>query len=353
MGIIFVRHWPPQSQILQTCRTLRDPMGVPGLAQCVGISGVTFCVNELAAVGPITVSIAAVERDTGLSKDTLRVWERRYGFPSPQRDLFGERAYPLEQIEKLRVIRRLLDAGHRPGRIVSLDIATLQDMGEALATTPQQPGSVPAMELRSYMDLIKNHDVSGLRRALSQACLRMGVAGMVCDVIAPLNVVVGDAWMRGHLEVFEEHAYTESVHIALRSAIASSLVAPSNASPRVLMTTLPQEPHGLGLLMAEAMLALEGCNCLSLGTQTPILDIVLACTAHRCDAVALSFTANQNPHDVVNSLEELRQKLPRSVDIWVGGSSPALLRKQREGIAVVTDLRAIGALIVAWRARCA
>jgi hypothetical protein len=28
------------------------------------------------------MNIAAVERETGLGKDTLRVWERRYGFPS-------------------------------------------------------------------------------------------------------------------------------------------------------------------------------------------------------------------------------------------------------------------------------
>ena len=39
-----------------------------------------------------TWSIAEVERETGLGKDTLRVWERRYGFPVPQRDRLGERA---------------------------------------------------------------------------------------------------------------------------------------------------------------------------------------------------------------------------------------------------------------------
>ena len=38
------------------------------------------------------IGIAAVERETGLSKDTLRVWERRYGFPRPLRDANGERA---------------------------------------------------------------------------------------------------------------------------------------------------------------------------------------------------------------------------------------------------------------------
>lgn len=307
--------------------------------------------NDPAATRPITVSIAAVERDTGLSKDTLRVWERRYGFPTPQRDPFGERAYTLEQIEKLRVIRRLLDSGHRPGRIVTLDIATLHTIGESLSPTPQRTGSASATDLHVYMDLIKTHDVNGLRRALGQAGMRLGVASMVCDVIAPLNVMVGDAWIRGTLEVFEEHMYTESVQIALRSAVANAPIASASASPRVLMTTLPQEPHGLGLLMAEAMLSLEGCNCLSLGTQTPILDIVLAATAYRSEVVALSFTANQNPNYVINSLEELRQKLPADLDIWVGGSCPALQRKQLGGIEIITDLHGIGAFMDAWRAQ--
>ncbi len=307
--------------------------------------------NDLAAVRPITASIAAVERDTGLSKDTLRVWERRYGFPTPQRDSFGERAYTLDQIDKLRVIRRLLDSGHRPGRIVGLDIATLHSIGASLSATPLRSGTTLAVDLHAYLDLIKTHNVDGLRRALGQACMRMGVASMVCDVIAPLNVMVGDAWIRGMLEVFEEHMYTESVHIALRSAIANAPLAPANARPRVLMTTLPQEPHGLGLLMAEAMLSLEGCRCVSLGTQTPILDIVLAAAAHRSEVVALSFTANQNPNYVVNSLEELRQKLPVGVDIWAGGSCPALHRKQLDGVAVIHDLRGIGVFIDAWRTR--
>ena len=64
-------------------------------------------------------NIAAVERDTGLSKDVLRVWERRYGFPAPDRDEHGERIYPAEQVERLRLVKRLMDAGHRPGKLLS------------------------------------------------------------------------------------------------------------------------------------------------------------------------------------------------------------------------------------------
>ena len=63
--------------------------------------------------------VGAVERDTGLSKDTLRVWERRYGFPQPGRDGAGERLYPAEQVRRLRLIKRLMDQGHRPGRLLA------------------------------------------------------------------------------------------------------------------------------------------------------------------------------------------------------------------------------------------
>ena len=59
------------------------------------------------------LTIAAVERDTGLSKDVLRMWERRYGFPTPGRDANGNRLYCDEQVERLRMIKRLLDQGYR------------------------------------------------------------------------------------------------------------------------------------------------------------------------------------------------------------------------------------------------
>ena len=77
------------------------------------------------------MNISAVERDTGLSKDTLRVWERRYGFPQPGRDATGERLYPAEQVERLRVIARLLNAGERPGQIVALPLAELRQRLQA------------------------------------------------------------------------------------------------------------------------------------------------------------------------------------------------------------------------------
>lgn len=81
--------------------------------------------------------IAAVERDTGVPKDTLRMWERRYGFPAPLRDANGERLYPTDQVEKLRLIRRLLDSGYRPGKIVPLPQVELVRLTEEVSSAPR------------------------------------------------------------------------------------------------------------------------------------------------------------------------------------------------------------------------
>jgi methanogenic corrinoid protein MtbC1 len=298
------------------------------------------------------LTIAGTERDTGLSKDTLRVWERRYGFPDPLRDTAGERVYPTEQIDKLRILKRLIDVGHRPRHVVSLSLDALQRIAqEQNPVTPAERGTRPLPDLEACLDRLRAHDVDGLRRLLRQAGARMGLAALVTEVIAPLNTLVGDAWMRGQLEIFEEHLYTELVQSTLRQAIDTLPAAGPSGGPHVLLTTCPGEPHGLGLLMAEAMLALEGARCISLGVATPVWDIVLAANALRSDIVALSFTGCMNPNHVVDLLTELRSKLPARVDIWAGGAAPALHRRPVAGVKPLAAFGELRAELQSWRTR--
>jgi hypothetical protein len=161
---------------------------------------------------PITLSIAAVERDTVLSKDTVRVWERRYGFPTPQRDALGERNYPFGQVERLRTIKRLLAAGHRPGRVVPMAPEDLERLAATMGVSALPRDSLAAVQaapdLGAFLEALARNDVDGLRRLLARALARVGLGHFVLDVVAPLNVRVGEAWVQGRLEVFQEHVYT-------------------------------------------------------------------------------------------------------------------------------------------------
>jgi len=299
--------------------------------------------------GSSALSIAAVERDTGLSKDTLRVWERRYGFPQPVRDGYDERSYPAEQVERLRLIARLLSSGQRPGRVVPLPLPELQQLVQQ--ATPVAPASPAGAELQALLALVQRHEVLELRRALNQSVLRLGLARFLTEVLAPLNVLIGEAWMRGDIQVFEEHMYTESVTVVLRSALGSAPARAQPGRPRVLLTTFPQEPHALGLLMAETMLMLEGCECISLGAQTPVLEIVQAAQVNQVQIVGLSFSPVFSTQQLLRGLQELRMRLPAGVQIWAGGSHPALQRRLPEGITTVPQLGAVGPLLAAWSGR--
>lgn len=295
------------------------------------------------------LGIAAVERETGISKDSLRMWERRYQFPQPVRDSVGERVYPPEQVHKLRLIKRLLDRGHRAGRLVPAALESLQAL---LSETPSsRAAAVAGPELGAYLDALRSHQVDELRHMLAQALLRMGLGPGVRELIAPLIRQVGELWMRGELQVFEEHIISESVQQVLRQAMQAVPRLSSGERPRVLLTTLPGEQHGLGLTMAEAMLVLEGCQCLSLGVQTPPGEVVLAAAAHRADIVALSCSAFAAPAMVAAALTELRRALPARTELWAGGGNNALLRRSAHaGLHHVPELAQIADEVQRWRA---
>ena len=162
-----------------------------------------------------------------------------------------------------------------------------------------------------------------------------------------MNEMLGEAWTRGALQIFEEHLYSEVVQGLLRNAIGS--IQRSGRRPRVLLTTFPQEPHGLGILMAEATFALEGCSCISLGVQTPVWDIALAAEAQQADIVALSFSPAVNANQALDGLAELRGRLPAAVEIWAGGACSALHRRPPAGVLALRSLDAIAPALQRWR----
>ena len=300
----------------------------------------------------MTLSIAAVERDTGIGKDTLRVWERRYGFPAPRRDANDERTYPIAQVEKLRVIKRLMDQGHRPGRIVAQSMDALQHMsrGEASLQSSQPTGvAAERQDLMAYIALLQAQEHEGIRQELLKTLSHVGLQSFVTDVVAPLTSLVGDTWARGDLAVHEEHLYTECVSGLMRQAIGAIAKPAQGGAPTVLLTTFPQEAHGLGLLMVQSLLTLQGCRCVSLGTQMPLRDMAQAAVAYSADVVALSFSLHMNTNHVVDGLSELRLLLPPSVEVWAGGSAPALRLRQIERVVVLTDLLAIEEAVKRWR----
>lgn len=292
---------------------------------------------------PPAASIAAVERETGISKDTLRVWERRYGFPVPSRDQNGDRVYSAQQVAKLRVIRRLLDQGGRPAKLVNVPLTELTErlsratrkrgaLTEVLAVTPEV-----SQLSNGALRLIKANAAAALRQQLAKALLLLGSRRFAIELAGPLNRQVGEAWACGDITISQEHLYTEQMQHLLRQTI-SSLSSDGQGGPRVLLTTLPGEEHQLGLLMAHVCLAADGAHCLSLGAQTPASDIAQAAREYKVDVAGLSFSETVKIHSAYEMLADLRARVDAGIEIWAGGSIWQRARKQIEGVTLIASL---------------
>ena len=147
--------------------------------------------------------------------------------------------------------------------------------------------------------------------------------------------------------MFEEHLFTELTARVLRQAIAS---VPGGTEPRVLLTTLPKEPHEIGLLMVEAVLSLEGAQCISLGTEMPLMEIVDAVAAHQVDVVALSFSAAFPMRQTRALLEQLRSVLSATTELWAGGAGVRNLPAP-DGVMCMASLDSAVAAVNRWRVR--
>jgi len=284
---------------------------------------------------PEWFAIGTAERDTGIGRDTLRMWERRYGFPTPVRNDKGERVYSGEQIRRLQLIRRLLDRGLRPGKVVPLDAPALN----ALAATPPGAGAREVVaDVARLLTLAAEGDLTGLEAALEQALAREGLRGFVLHTFAPLSVAVGERWAQGQLQIFEEHLL--SGQLAAFIAVAMNRIGRPPGDPEVVLATLPGERHGLGLSMVEALLWHEGRATLNLGTEVPVDQLLAAVQRSGARTVALSFSACYSRTSLRADITELAARLPPGTALWVGGAGaqglrrlpPAVVKKSLESL---------------------
>lgn len=293
------------------------------------------------------LSITEVERQTGIRPATLRMWERRYGFPQPLRDRHGDRVYPLNQVDRLQAARRLMAQGVRPGKIFSGG-ATLDVAGAAAATA-----TATAAEYQPIIDLLRHYRLAELHSHFQYRLLDLGLRHFVIDFLAPLSTAVGLAWGRGELPVRCEHLYSQLAMSILHAKQAAVRAAGGAQQPKVLLATVTGEAHGLGILMVEAVLATLGADCLQFGSNVPPLEVAAAAAETHADIVALSFSACFARQGALRTVRALRAALPPATALWIGGASAPDGGACGAGVDVFHTLEAIEPALLGWRARLA
>lgn len=278
-------------------------------------------------------SIGVVERDTGIGRDTLRVWERRYGFPEPVRSEKGERKYSEKQLRQLQRIRRLLDQGMRPGKLLPLGEEGLDELEASMQS--QQPVQLE-QTVSELIESIHSADAELLESLLQRQYQQQGMQGFILNTVVPLLNTVGELWARGKLQIFQEHFLSQQLIRFLNTEIAK--LQRHARKPRVLLATLPGEEHTLGLLMVAAMLSSHGVSIINIGAEVPMDQIGHAVEQFNVDIVGITFSGAYQYKNIRPHLIELRELIPDDIEIWTGGEGVRRLRKLPVGITKFSTL---------------
>lgn len=285
--------------------------------------------------------MGVVTRRTGLSPDVLRVWERRYAVVAPTRSEGGQRLYSAGDIEKLRLLHRLVEGGHRIASIARLDLDALTALSrDVQASAPVTASSHGAdAVVPEILEAVVRLDGAAIDHALRRAAMSLGTEAWIETVVGPTLELVGERWHDGTISPAHEHLATAAVRDVM-SWVVRSFGTPADA-PAILVATPAGELHELGAMMAAVVAAEAGWRVHYLGPDVPAEDLAAAAGQLDAQAIALSVVHPDHAARAVDVVRQLRKAVAASVPIIVGGrtASATSAHLTRVGATVATDTR--------------
>ena len=281
--------------------------------------------------------IRAVARLTGLSLDTLRAWERRYQVVTPLRDDRG-RLYDDRDVERLKQLARLVDEGHAIGSIAKLPPAALARLDDRQLSPPRAAATV---DLTALVRAMKHYDLSAVESLLNRHAALLPADALIFSVILPILREAGSRWETGAIRPAQEHLVSATVRSVLGALLRT--MPPATADDAMVFATLAGERHELGLLSAAVLAAQAGHRVTYLGPDVPATDVVHAVNTVKPSTVVVCATMAD-----VTSVREVRtlRRLHPNTPLWVGGSSPARLRRELGARAqVISTLEQFSGLV--------
>jgi DNA-binding transcriptional MerR regulator/methylmalonyl-CoA mutase cobalamin-binding subunit len=295
-----------------------------------------------------------VSRLTGLPLETLRAWERRYGFPMPRRKTdSNRRLYTQGDIDRLKLISQALAQGYRPGDVIHHPEAKLRSLLGAAgkqsaaqaAALPPDPSAAPTVD--SILAQVKQYDAALLESELRRAAAMLGPRRFVVELAHPLVVAIGSAWENRQVEIGQEHLLTQTLRTQLRTMMVP--FQDMTGRPTVVLATLPGEEHELGLELVSLYLSLGSAKPRLLGRETPVEEIMSASRALGADIVGITVTSAAPFERTSEGLGRLLAELPRRVGVWAGGLGAAPLAALHPGVQVMSSWADIDAALAALR----
>jgi MerR family transcriptional regulator, light-induced transcriptional regulator len=284
--------------------------------------------------------IHRVAKLTGLSKDVIRVWERRYGLVKPSRSSNRYREYSDEEVALLRFVKAQMEQGATIGSLAAEGhdpLVARMRIATPVSAEDQKPHERLLDDLVGSLDPL---DKAGFERRLNGAVAVIPFEEAVQRILLPLQRRVGELWHQGRLNIAVEHYVTKIIQQKLFSVMNQLSV--NEFGPRILIACPEGETHEIGAQAVAYIAATRGCHVYYLGPNLPSSDLVIFGETITPDLILLSLTEVKSEASALQQLKEL-ELLATRWPVAVGGQGARAIgdRLRDTKIELLDDLTAL------------
>lgn len=225
-------------------------------------------------------NIGAVSRMTNILEATLRVWERRYGFPQAKRTSGGHRLYSQQDVFRLQWVKTRIDEGVQVSHAIRALKRAEQEgtfmpapaPSEVRTSTVSEGTSLATLNER-LVEALKGHDINKATSIIGEAQMLYPLEEVVIELIGPTLHEIGVAWEEGQIDVATEHL--ASNHLRQYLLMWMRVGPPAYAINPVVLACAPGELHEGSLLMLGVLLRRLRWPVLYLGQTMPLTDLAI------------------------------------------------------------------------------
>ena len=245
-------------------------------------------------------NLKVVLKETGLTADTLRAWERRYGLPVPQRTPGGHRLYSQRDIETIKWLMARQAEGLSISRAVDLWKEQLGSGSDPLAgivssvSSSMPEAAATRLIPETTLDTLRAHWIAACaefneasaEQILNQAFSMFPIEAVCVEVMQKGLSEIGGLWYENRASVQQEH-FASGLAIRRLDALLSAAPMPTR-DKIVVVGCPPDEWHTFTPLLLSLVLRRRGINVVYLGANIPAVRFADTVQGIKAELVVLA-----------------------------------------------------------------
>jgi MerR family transcriptional regulator, light-induced transcriptional regulator len=251
---------------------------------------------------------------TGVARNTLLAWERRYSFITPARSSNGYRLYSDLDVSIIRDIKGYVDRGW------AVSDAVRQSTESFSESTPTSK-STQHVRVVGHKDLLialLAFDREAADKVMSELAT-VPYETLMSDYFVPVLQIIGDGWASGKYSIAQEHFTSGFIRERLVSILLRLGSGPIHG-PRIVCCTHPNDSHELGLFMFAIRMAMRGWRVTWLGANMPAKPLIKFLNEQSPEAVCISVTHPPHVPELIEFIKCVRTAIPPSIEMVMGGA---------------------------------